>query len=205
MDSSSLDELAIKHQTDRASVFTRTWGKPHDYARHYDHIFEGLRKQPVKFLEIGVGGGEGIKMWLDYFSHVDARIYGVDNQRDTNLWDKPGTTERYTFVYGDQSCETFWKCFEVDYGRNWDIIIDDGGHYSDQIITTFHALWPLVKRGGFYAIEDLGVSYGAGSIFVRAQNHMDFIRGLLDDLNTNPETAIESVYFSKELVILQKI
>ena len=63
----TLDELAIACATDRASVFTRTWGKPHDYARHYDKLFTPLRDKPIKLLEIGVGGGEGIRMWSGLF------------------------------------------------------------------------------------------------------------------------------------------
>ena len=59
----SLDEIAIACQTDRASVFTRTYAKPHGYARHYDHLFGHLRHEPVKLLEIGAAGGEGIQMW----------------------------------------------------------------------------------------------------------------------------------------------
>ena len=45
------------------------------------------------------------------------------------------------------------------------VVMDDGGHTSEQIITSFNGLWHLVKPGGLYCIEDLGVAYGAGSVF----------------------------------------
>ncbi len=201
-DMKTLDELAIFHQTDRASVFTRTWGKPHNYAVHYSRLFEQLREQPVKLLEIGSASGEGVRMWLDYFRN--GKIYGVDNVKDTCHWNVQGAKGDFTFVWGDQSDNTFWECFKVDYGADFDIIIDDGSHYNDHIITAFNKLWPIVKPGGFYAIEDLNVAYPPGTIFVRpgAPNHMDWLRGQIDRLNTTKE--IDCIYFAKEIAVIRK-
>lgn len=200
----TLDELAIEHQTDRATVFNRTYAKPHGYAPHYDRVLSPIRLDPVKLLEIGVGGGEGVRMWLDYFSN-GSQIYGVDNQRDTNPWDTPGKRGRYTFCQGDQSCATFWACFIADYGKEWDIIIDDGSHRNDHIITTFQSLWQYIKPGGFYCIEDLGVGYGAGSVFVKDgfPSHMEFVKNQLDNINWSGYD-IDYMQFSKELCVMRK-
>ena len=202
----SLDQIAIEQQTDRASVFTRTYAKPHDYARHYDHLFSHLRHQPVKMLEIGAAGGEGIKMWDEYFDNPDTRIFGVDIVANTNPWNTPGTTLRYTFNQGDQSSETFWACWLADHGGDLDIVIDDGGHYNDGIFTSFGALWPAVIPGGFYAIEDLGVSYGAQSIFVKPglPTHMEWLKILIDSMNTGKFPTVDSIYLSKELAVFKK-
>lgn len=202
MDMKTLDEIAIEKQTDRATVFTRTYAKPHGYAPHYDHWFTPLRDKPVKLLEIGVGGGEGIQMWLEYF--LDGEIFGTDVNADTNPWDRPGKNGRYTFVQGSQSDPTFWRCFLADHGGDWDIIVDDGGHANDQIITSFRELWPVLKSGGFYCIEDLNCGYGPGSIFVKSgwPSHMEFLRARVDELHLND--GIRCIYFAKELAILQK-
>ena len=37
------------------------------------------------------------------------------------------------------------------------VIIDDGGHTNRQIMTSFEELWPSVRPGGFYFMEDLQV------------------------------------------------
>ena len=48
------------------------------------------------------------------------------------------------------------------------VIIDDGGHTNSQIGHSFDVLWPLVRNGGVYVIEDLQVgrfkSYGGEKI-----------------------------------------
>ena len=200
----TLDEIAIECQTDRASVFTRTYGKPHNYAVHYDKLFTPLREKCIDLIEIGVGGGEGIRMWLKYFSK--ALIFGVDNQHGTNSWDTSGKTpdDRYTFAHGDQCSDSFWIDFSHENGTNWDIVIDDGLHSNVSVITSFMALWPHVKKGGFYAIEDLGVAYGGSSFFVdpRWPNQVDWLKGKIDELNRGGE--IDSIYFSKELAVLRK-
>ena len=38
---------------------------------------------------------------------------------------------------------------------DFDFIIDDGGHKNPQILASFNTLWPTVKPGGLYFIEDL--------------------------------------------------
>ncbi len=155
----SLDELGQYFQTDRASVFTRTYAKPHGYCQHYDKLFSVLRDKQIKLLEVGVGGGEGVKMWLRY--GVQWRVSGVDIVHDTNPWDTPGKNgDRYTFVQGDQTDPEFWKRFIETHKGDWDVIVDDGLHSNIAVITTFNALWQHVKPGGFFAVEDLNVAYG---------------------------------------------
>lgn len=203
----TLNEIAIEEQTDRATVFTRTWAKPHGYAPHYDRILSPLRHLPIKMLEIGAAGGEGIKMWLRYFDNPEARIYGVDIVQNTNPWNTPGNHDRYTFNQGDQSSETFWACWIADHGSDWDFICDDGSHNNKDIIMTFNALWPVLSKGGFYAIEDLGVDYPASesSIFFTPgyPHHMQWISRHIDILNVG-DGSVDSIYLSKELCILKK-
>ena len=203
-----LDTIAKRCGTDRASVFTRTYGKPHNYAVHYDKLFTPLRDLPVKFAEIGVGGGEGVRMWLEYFEHEDSRIFGVDVVKGTNDWDTAGVMAslepRYAFTQGDQCDPEFWKRFIAENGGDFDIICDDGLHSNIAVITTFNALWQHVKPGGFYAIEDLGVAYGGPSFFVSPDwpDHVTFFKGKIDELNQGG--GIDSIYFSKELCVLRK-
>lgn len=194
----TLDEIAIRNGTDKATVFTRTYAKPHGYTPHFDLLFSPLREQPIKLLEIGVGGGESIRTWLEYFPL--ASVVGVDNNPDS--WNGPH--DRYRFVLGNQGDGSFWEKFTGEVGSGWDVIIDDGSHVSLDILTTWNSLWPRVNPGGFYAIEDLGVGYGAGSVFLREgyPTHMEFIKSLLDQINLLDE--IQSLHFSRELAVFRK-
>jgi len=200
----TLDELGILHGTDKATQHPVVI-PAHGYTPHYAAAFAHLRDKPIKFLEIGVGGGESIRMWMDYFTN--AKVFGVDIVKDTNAWNtKVDAIENYTYVNGDQSCPTFWGCFIADYGSNWDIIIDDGSHVSTHIITTFGALWPHIEPGGLYCIEDLNCSYGGmpSHFTPKPPTHMEWICGLMTTINQVPANDIDSIHFSKELAILTK-
>jgi len=202
----TLDEICIRCGADKASVHTNGG---HDYARHYDAAFSPMRSSPVKLLEIGVDQGASIRAWLEYFPH--GKIFGVDNARCPLIGNS-----RYTFESGDQRRPEFWIEFTGKHGTAWDIIIDDGGHYADMVIVAFGCLWPCVKPGGLYCVEDLGTGY-PGYVQGRVQcnevylkncipagwpNHKDHLKNLVDDVNLGRE--IDSISFSKELAIIRK-
>jgi hypothetical protein len=147
----------------------------HDYVRHYDAIFSPLREMPIKLLEVGVEHALSIRIWLEYFPN--AHIYGVDCNPCGFQH------ERFQFLQGDQSSPDFWKLFVEKFGSHWDFIIDDGSHRSSGIITTFKALWPHLKSGGWYTIEDLLCADATGYLEEGWPNQMTFIKWLLDDIN----------------------
>ncbi len=189
----TLDQIAIENQTDKASQFTRTYAQPHDYCRHLERYFEPIRFKPIKLVEIGIGGGESARTWLEYFPH--ALVHGVDIVHGTNPYNTPGSKDipRYVFNRGDQTSEVFWKCFAADYGNKFDIVIDDGSHIADDIITTFGFLWPNVVPGGIYEIEDLKVAPDARAWL------MSFVPQILSG-----DGDIDEIHFSKELAVLVK-
>lgn len=198
----TLDEIFIANQTDKASSHP-TGG--HDYGWFYEAFFGYIRTRPIKLVEVGVGGAQSIKSWLDYFPN--AQVFGVDNVQSTNPWNTVGEKPhpRYKFIWGDQSSEIFWKCFIADYGKDWDVFIDDGGHFANQVVTTFESMWPHVKAGGgLYCIEDLEAAYGAGTIFIPAgwPHHMDFIKTKLDGMQQG--SNLKCFHLMKGLGIFEK-
>lgn len=195
----TLDEIAAYHGTDKSTVHSHA----HGYAPEYARFFDPIREKDIRLLEIGVGGGESIKTWLEFFPM--AAVFGVDIEHDTNAWNKPGKAIDlgYVFTTGDQSSLQFWADFVKDHGTNWDIIIDDGGHHTNQIIPAFNALWPHVSPGGFYCIEDLACAYSTIFMSEGFPDHIAFITQLLHNANKG-ELGIESIHFTKELAIIQK-
>ena len=150
MQHDDLTELAIKHGTDK-------WGS-HYYTPHYHHHFSRFREKKINLLEIGVGGyedphagGESLRMWKEYFPH--AQIYSLD------IVDKRSLEEDRIRIYrGSQVDEALLNSITSEIGE-LDLIIDDGSHVNRHIIKTFNILFPKLKTGGIYAIEDLQTSY----------------------------------------------
>jgi hypothetical protein len=208
-----LHELAIKHGTDKAS---------HGYTQPYYETFQPIRDNPIKFLEIGVYGGNSIRMWLEFFNR--ASIYGVDINHANGESDpgyshvidpgKPSrapivnpllSDPRYSFTQGDQSSTPFWNTFIENHGSDWYIIIDDGGHTARGIITSYWELWPHVSSGGFYCIEDLGCAVGCKYQIPGGPNQVDLVRGLVGQMGAGNQGRIRKMEIWGELVIIQKL
>ena len=117
----------------------------------------------TKVLEIGVETGCSHRMWLEYFPN--ATIYGMDVFDETNrsgyvkefnrLQEGNPYLDRSIMFEGDQSNVDDLQRFLSEYGGDFDIIIDDGGHSMEQMQTSLNYLWNSVKSGGLYVIEDL--------------------------------------------------
>lgn len=162
----SLIELAIKHGTDKYGNAAHATVSPngavipgHKYAGHYDHHFSRFRHlDNISVLEIGVGGyddpskgGESLRMWKEYFPR--AQIVGLDYYDKTPLQE-----DRIRIYQGSQDDAALLKRISEDNG-GFDLIIDDGSHCNEHVIASFKILFPLLKMGGIYAIEDLQTSY----------------------------------------------
>lgn len=207
-----LDILARKHGTDKSGH--------HDYCRHYHKHFKHLRNDRIKLLELGVGGykypdrgGEGLKMWSEYFPI--AEVYGID------LYDKSeikGLSKRVKIFTGSQADGDFLLEVMSQIG-NPDIIIDDASHVNILTIKSFLHLFPWVKPGGIYVIEDIESSWWNEHGFggdPDVDNHqaitaMNFIKDkLLLDVNAKhvpkykATYQIESMHFYQNMVVIQK-
>jgi len=140
----TLDELGLKHQTDKSS-------SEHNYTWIYDRLFTSIREEPVELLELGVWEGASIAMWEEYFTHPDARIVGIDH---VPRYHPAGLSSRVQLVHSDQA--------EIPVelqDATFDVIIDDASHISSKTIASFLTWWPRLKQHGFYIVEDLMTSY----------------------------------------------
>jgi len=62
------------------------------------------------------------------------------------------------FMQADQSDTEALNAVLARFDRP-DIVIDDGSHMAGHIPTTFGVLWPALRSGGLYVVEDLSTSY----------------------------------------------
>lgn len=122
------------------------------YLDVYEDHFYPIRESVTCLLEIGVLYGNSLKTWRDYFPNAD--IWGIDINPKSNL----NYGDRINVVTGSQIDE--FALNKVAPQQQFDIIIDDGSHLVDHIIQSYELLWPRVKSGGYYIMEDLGCTYG---------------------------------------------
>lgn len=153
--------------------------KWHHYFDIYHQHFARFVGQPITVLEFGVFHGGSLHMWRDYFG-PDAQIIGVDiDPRCAALDD-----DQARVIIGDQADREFLASLPDQFGA-LDIVIDDGGHTMEQQLATFEVLWPAVRDGGVYLIEDLHTSYwpNYGGGLGRPGTFIEHTKALIDQMN----------------------
>lgn len=151
-DQESLKKIARKHKP--VKKYLRT------FLEKYEEVFEPIRNEPLKILEIGVGGykdehrgGGSLRMWSEYFPN--STIIGVDiNYKDLEL------PENVVFRQGSQTDKEFLIDLSEEY-EGFDIVIDDAAHITPLTIETFDILYDLTSK--YYIIEDLHMKKAEGT------------------------------------------
>ena len=145
-----LNELFNKYQSDKGTKI----GPKHSYAEFYEKYLEPVKNEPLLILEIGVCGGKSLKTWYEYLPN--STIIGLDIDDKSEYDNDRVYNFRLDQSDPDQLDNFYNECIKNDY--KFDIILDDGSHHmSDQQITLGY-LFPLLKSGGVYFIEDLHTS-----------------------------------------------
>jgi len=122
----------------------------HEYVtKIYPRYLHPLRDVPCSILEIGIAYGGALKAMRDYLTK--AKIVGYDIKMDNIDY---SNMERITLVQGDQADEIMLTKIAKEH-EPFDIIIDDACHLYEPQLKSLTTLWPFVKSGGFYIIEDV--------------------------------------------------
>lgn len=126
------------------------------YFEIYHMFFNGFRqKKNIRVMEIGVGKGGSLNLWRQYFDE-SAIIVGVDINQNAQRFENK---EARTFVrIGDQANPKFLNKIADEF-REFNIIIDDGGHTTNQQITSFIHLYDSLSKDGIYLVEDTHSNY----------------------------------------------
>jgi len=139
----------------------------HSYTPEYHSLLNHLCDTPIKMLEIGIGNmelmkpytvdyykpGASLRMWRDYFP--SGEIFGCDIVPEVIF-----TEERIKTFLVDQSnsvslLQLMMTIKGVSNVTEYDIILDDGSHIEEHMRLSFKTLWPYLKKGGIYIIEDI--------------------------------------------------
>ena len=150
-----------------------------DYFNVYLRALNIYRNKQITFVEIGVQNGGSANMWRRYLGDK-AKIIGVDvDPACKNL-----ETEGFEIWIGDQADPNFWNEFLKSH-PSVDVVLDDGGHTMVQQINTFNALFPALKDGGVYLVEDTHTSYFPhhGGGLRRQGTFHEYVKTLIDDMH----------------------
>jgi SAM-dependent methyltransferase len=121
----------------------------------YESYLRGLTDRPITLLELGVHGGTSLKTFASYFPK--GKIIGMDIKNDQ--LDFTGFPN-IVFARGDQrKAEELDAICAAHAPDGLDVIIDDASHYGAWSLASYMALFPHLKAGGLYFIEDWTTGY----------------------------------------------
>ena len=188
----SFTELADIIGIDKGTLYEN-----HRYTEIYEKYMSKFIDDGLVMLEIGFMDprfyGKSIQFWCTVFSKLE--YYGIDMVNPENLnYDK----ERVTLVQCDQNnsdqIDSFINQHNLD--KKLDIIIDDGSHISEHIITSVKTLFKYLKSGGYYFIEDLHAGWAERDITVQTIETF-----LVENFNNEYEVT----YFGVKLMLIKKL
>lgn len=196
----------------------------------YIRYFQERRTSIKSVFEMGVGDGESLGMWEEWFPN--ARVFGLDNfahhvgalgrvvsdpkterERRGSPWVDYWTRSR-VYLADQDDVEALGAIVEEN-GEPFDLIVDDAGHDCAKQQTSFRFLFPHVQSWGCYVIEDLESSYWAyrGRGVGVPGTTMELLKKYLDGMNhpwLEPDQRVpedflpglESIHFHPNIAFL---
>lgn len=145
MEYKKLTQIANKHTTDKGTEYYEAHGYTEVYGEYISDICEDC-----SLLEIGIWHGDSIRMWNEYNPNLN--VSAIDNNDEVKQF--LNGTENFNLFIGNQSDIDFLQ-HVMSNSKSFDFVIDDGSHNFHDIITSFSFIFPKLKSGSIYFIEDL--------------------------------------------------
>jgi hypothetical protein len=169
----------------------------------------------AKLFEIGLGcgmsygPGASVALWETLFPNAELWEAEYD-AACVSKGQANGLLAGIHTVTGDQGDPATVHGWVAQSGGQFDAVIDDGGHRNKQIRTSFEILWPHVKPGGLYFLEDLQVGrvggYADGGVVMS-----DMVQAWVEQLLTHTPRAdlplpqgVQSIFCQAEACVLMK-
>lgn len=182
-----------------------------NYFEIYDRHFSKFRNKEVTVVEIGVFKGGSLQMWKDYFG-PKCRVIGIDIDPSCKELEEP----QIEIMIGSQDDVNFLNKFKEKVPKI-DILIDDGGHFMNQLKVTFENLFDHISEEGVYLCEDLHTSYwpyyggsykGIDSFIEYSKNFIDYINAwhsMQPELVANDFTrSAHSLHYYDSVLVIEK-
>jgi SAM-dependent methyltransferase len=197
-------------------IFERNEGRLIHKWIHYFDIYERhftpFRNRSPRILEVGVSHGGSLDLWSEWFGD-GAHIVGVDIDPRAATLARTGIE----ISIGDQGDPDFLDTLVAKHGP-FDIVIDDGSHQPAHQILTLEKLWPAMRPGGVFLVEDLHSNYWPeyNGELRRPDTFIEYVKPLIDDLHafhsqtpgfepTNWTRTVGGIHIYDSIVVLDRI
>ena len=180
------------------------------YLEICENYFAAHKYTAVKMLEIGVNQGGSLDLWRRYFGS-QATIFGIDiNPACANVATPPNQVR-----IGSQDDASFLQSVIDEMGAP-DIVLDDGSHVAKHQRASFEILFPLLKEGGIYMIEDLHTAYWPDDYdggYRRPGTAIEYVKQMIDDMHawyhdkptmTPAKDQIGAIHVHDSIVVIEK-
>jgi hypothetical protein len=149
------------------------------YFNIYERHFSRFRNTSPVMLEIGVFGGGSLEMWKEYLG-AGAQILGLDINPECKKHEQASIE---VFI-GSQDDPAVIQRILKKYPRI-DIVLDDGSHINNHMISSFELLYEQIQPNGVYMVEDAHTCYWEqyGGGLRRPGSFIEYTKNKIDDLN----------------------
>ncbi len=184
----TLEEIYHKHKQEINGITWPDFYETHSYGEIYSEILATYRTTAKNILEIGLFGGQRLRVWEDYFC---GKVYGVDcsetpvdGMADLRPMIAEGTHNILIFDAEDSSqwCSKF-------HGIKFDVIIDDAAHNIEQQVAIYNIAKSFLAPNAIYLCEDIQDIDATRSIFENIDSEKTIeiidrrkIKGRYDDI-----------------------
>lgn len=146
----SVEDLMYKYHSDKSR-------DDHGYTKLYNMLFANNRHSIKNMTEVGIASGQSIQAWYRYFPNAEIHAFDVQWWHDAVKKNMKALEPRVHPHIVDILDPKVGKMSDLGFvPESMDIIIEDGPHTAVSQELFLHKLWPLVKPGGLYIIEDIG-------------------------------------------------
>jgi hypothetical protein len=126
-----------------------------DYYEKFDQFFSHHAIEPAAILEIGVYQGQSTKVFATRYPN--ATIVALDLElRPIDFSGYPNVK----YLQCDQADQNrLNEIISAHFPQGIDLVIEDASHIGALSTITFHTVFPRLKSGGLYIVEDWGTGY----------------------------------------------
>jgi len=141
----SLEDIVDNSRTDKNTC--------HSYLPLYQKLLIKKKETATNVLEVGICLGGSIKLWSDFFTN--ATVHGLDIMKYEDIWDGIKNNDKIVLYTSDAYNEDFFNSNFLNKGIRCDLMLDDGPHSLESMISFIKLYSQIMTDDGILIIEDV--------------------------------------------------